>query len=384
MLGMEPTTLTIIESQSVPAGTETSVISSLVVEIICPSCGEICHGNRPPKPIKNQEYTVSDGACFHCQAQNTIKRFQNDSLQVSHVSSILDSNRVSAPLIEPRIALIGLGADLPPNLDLDDIAKRASMLQEKFDFRHEDTLNRLGEPDIDPETYSVRKLLSSLFTFPESTYVIGITNKRIERKGFSMEILEQNRGIKAVLSLNEFVSGNNISSISLQKYVTMKLVTILVFVTYVLGLIRQNRIDADELDLLLTKVGESSLDLHHNEVKDCIFDVSPNRKQGTHNCRLCTSCMGKLENSGAGISSLTAFDRLMRDVRKPTIRGSVTSILHQPMLSFLFGGLIISALVNLGTSLIPADKQEAVFLGLLACSVMMVFGQYMVDWRKSL
>ena len=136
-----------------------------LTKLACPSCGQICNGNLPSRPDLNEKPSESDGACLHCKAKFTIRRYSNNSTQIIAITSMLNSNIDINPSIDGfQVALISLGANMPTSLQLDRIAKRASKIQRTYKFTYIDSIKGIGEPDCQQEILIQGKNWSPCFT----------------------------------------------------------------------------------------------------------------------------------------------------------------------------------------------------------------------------
>ena len=169
---------------------------------------------------------------------------------------------------------------------------------------------------------------------------------------------------------------------SLEDFVLTSIVSIIVFVEYFKNLARQDKISISEIEQIINSPGENRLDLYHKENRGCIFDLPENDEivsfYSLENYRLCTACQAKLESTSLGTTVIASAQKILASIRKPTLLKSFLSILNNPLLSFIFGGLIIAVVVNILTTLVQSYAWLIiVIMGISA--LIMIFGKYFID-----
>lgn len=99
--------------------------------------------------------------------------------------------------------------------------------------------------------------------------------------------------------------------------------------------------------------------LFHKDPRGCLFDFAGIKQQKVaklSRCSICDPCLGNLARKNLNRKVTTFATSLLNHIRKPTFKKALHTCVATPGLSFVYGGLVISAAVNLLSSVIMADN----------------------------
>jgi len=133
--------------------------------------------------------------------------------------------------------------------------------------------------------------------------------------------------------------------------------------------------------------------LFHNDTRGCLFDYCWNKLDivaGLHCCWIDDICRGNMVEANISYSLIKDIENLLGKIRTPTLLDSFISALKRPFFSFIFGGVVIGALVNILSTVVlngSNNPHDYYVLGsLLSLALLMITGNYiwMLNKRKSL
>ncbi|HKR13471.1 MAG TPA: hypothetical protein VJT15_15510 [Pyrinomonadaceae bacterium] len=101
--------------------------------------------------------------------------------------------------------------------------------------------------------------------------------------------------------------------------------------------------------------GKQWYDLFHQDPRGCIFDFVGVKSQKIGkliNFSLCEGCLGVLVQSNVSADVLTSIRRILESVVRPSIRKAISECVTKPGWSFIYGGIVLGSVVNLGATLL--------------------------------
>lgn len=115
--------------------------------------------------------------------------------------------------------------------------------------------------------------------------------------------------------------------------------------------------------------------LFHQDPRGCIFDFGGVKSQIVAkliSCKICIDCEGKLSNKNIHENIINYTKILLRRIKKPTLMKAFHMSINLPILSFIYGGLVIGTVVNVFSSLIINESptyQQIVLLTILVITI---------------
>jgi len=95
-------------------------------------------------------------------------------------------------------------------------------------------------------------------------------------------------------------------------------------------------------------------DLFHQDTRGCIFDFVAHKPDKIHKLKIGQIdpiCKGKLVEANVPESVVTAVERIIKRIQRPSFIGSLIQGLSKPLFSFVFGGVFIGLIINTLSSL---------------------------------
>lgn len=355
---------------------------SSIRAIVCPSCGLVCLCNTPPAPIGNEVDSRSDAACSHCKRLLTVIRYRDkDDLKVI-LADIADTS-VRAPVSvsgSKEVHLVILGANFPEDVSIKHVATRLNRMQSALKFHDSDLVLGIGEPNQKDGSYSPDTLFNHLKS-SEHRYTIGITNLKMEKSPFFIR-LNGSSPPNIIVSLKNLPVAR--TKKAQEERMLSGLAAGILYSSYVESL-QIRGVDKKVVDEILARPGDHALDLFHKEPRGCVFDFRDTESMvdgAPASYRLCTPCIGKVQQASVPNSILQAGLRIFKVVRTPTLQKSFFSIFDDPVLSFFFGGLLIGLLINIITEFLTGMRDFFLYI-IVALVVIFILAKYAYDYQKS-
>lgn len=131
-------------------------------------------------------------------------------------------------------------------------------------------------------------------------------------------------------------------------------------------------------------------ELFHKDTRGCIFDfvgIKSQKVAKLNTCQICESCRGKLYSSHLNNQIIKAFEKVLLKIKRPSFIKSIMQCILSPIVSFVYGGIVIGTVINLLSSFIMADNEVSYFQKtslMILSSLIVVFPLfiYTVDWIK--
>lgn len=361
-------------------------VTSWVCEVVCPNCGKKCYGNLPPRPGLRMKLPTSDAACKHCGARIRIRRHRNGDPEIILPDSTATySQPVQLSSAQIPVGLVAIGSALPKALDLHKVARKLTKAQDTFEFWYVEWIEYIGNPDLKPNLYEADRLLCHLRTETSVRYLLGVTAAGIIQHFHAVELNDREKPAKVILSLSGSLDTCSRARRNEEECLIIGIVASILYASYLQALMQHGGKDKEQIEKMLSDPGTYSDDLYHQEVRGCLFDVPEGGYAGhaaLAKCRICTSCASKLREVSVGTSILATADEILRGIRKPTISKTINSIFSDPVLSFLFGGLFGSFLVNLLSSMFESIRNYAIPIVLLLLAAFILV-KYVYDLLQS-
>lgn len=264
-----------------------------------------------------------------------------------------------------KITMFELG--YTSDLDLKRVAKFINS-SKAFSAVVDESIQNIGSPDLQNIGYSVAHLSKFFRAIEDRDHLqFGIVSAPIELNYFSHTIGHSDIIVSLYLS-DELCDKADITK---EQYIAYTI-------------LRQGM-------WALYSTAEETQDkntLFHNETRGCLFDYcwhKPDILAGLQKCSIDDICKGKLAGANIPQSVVRDIEKLLERIRQPTLLSSFVSGLHRPIFSFVFGGLVISVLVNIFSTIILDDSNNPrgyyVLGALLSVALLMVVGNYI--WMLS-
>jgi hypothetical protein len=356
---------------------------SSIVRVVCPNCGRFCVANVPAQP--DNGHSRSDSACLCCRGHLVVLRYTNGSIEIRRAD--IPEQRPGATLsvgkLGRRVIVMELGTALQYKVNIGKVIARLNKVQDEFEFSQGDAIQTLGNPDLKNNCYSFDKLFGYLTRPAGFDYCVGVTAVCLQEDSFSSVDYED---AKIVMTLQGTREHCTRAVRTPEEYLLLSISAGLLYVQYLRNLVQYKGNALNEVNQIVLSCGEDRRDLYHAEAKACIFHACSKEKGDLGirltACQIGNSCRGKLEDCNVPESSRRAVEQILANIRRPTPVKSFISILKDPILDFIFGGLFISLFINLLSSCISSklvNSQSLIAGSLVILMLLMVAGKFLWD-----
>lgn len=255
------------------------------------------------------------------------------------------------------------------DIDLNRIVRLVSISPEIIKVRISDPIPNLGDPDIHGLGYSDECLFSLFPRRGENVIRAGIILAPIQGNFFT----RTKNYDSIIISLFQRQEICNEAGRTLEESIALALTTEIL-----------------SLQFLACKSEASYLDLFHQDTRGCIFDFVGHKPDMVYKLRAAqidTICKGKLVEANVPETIVKTTEQILARIRKPSFLDTFRMGLQNSTFSFFFGGLFVSLVVNLLSSLFLEEFDSAtdfyVLGALLLLIVAMVIGNYVWILHKS-
>ena len=267
-----------------------------------------------------------------------------------------------------KVGLFPIGYN---TININKVCSFFNNAQSVYQFTEATSILDLGNPDIDVYGYSDKKFESIINPhLNDYNFSVIITCAPIEGNYYTRTILD--KIILITLYQSEEVVEKSKRT----------------FEEYLIIAIAQELISFE----FQRVTGKNWDDLFHKDTRGCIFDFVGIKEQKAAkliSCKICDSCRGKLSTSNLNNKILIAFEKVLLRIKKPSILKSTKKCILSPIISFIYGGIVIGAIINLFSSFITSTNQisdKQLFLLIAIASLIFLFPTviYITDWIKYL
>jgi len=236
-----------------------------------------------------------------------------------------------------RVELIPLG-QISADLDLHELVRVANKIQHYFYFALGDTVETLGRPGEHAE-YPFDHLVGLLKAWNqrESKIVrVGVLDDQLDHDELFSGIDRELRYI--IVSTNDVEEIPRRSSKTLTAYVLLEIAAQLLTIEYR----RVTRLSCSPVECAAP---------WHEETRSCLFDWSEKRQHTAKKLlkapHLCLQCQADLSQANVPGSVRQACLEMVRAAVRPRFKAIARDVATDPLVRFLFGGFVLSALTNL-------------------------------------
>lgn len=243
-----------------------------------------------------------------------------------------------------------------------------------YTFEHCAAVSNLGPPDLFGYGYGDNNLLQIIAPHRQKYDVCAILTSVPIQDNYFTRTKDGNVIISTTYQANDLLAQSNKTP---EQYAALAVCQELVSFEFQRG------------------TGKTWKDLFHSDPRGCLFDFAGIKAQKLGkliNCTICDNCRGKLSEIGIDQRVLSFASELLTRIRKPSFARALKLCITAPYLSFLYGGIVIGAAVNVLSALILVStvtaSQKVVALGLIsaivACPLFVYVALHVADLRRRL
>ena len=256
-----------------------------------------------------------------------------------------------------EIRLFGLG--YIGDVNLNKVADLINVSPRVMQASVEDAIPNIGSPDIYGIGYSDARLISLYPAARKGTIRVGIILTPIQENFYTRSFYPD----AIILSLFQSEELCEKAGRTPEEYIAISLLLM-----HVLWLeFKARRLDAEYEDLL------------HTDTRGCLFDFAIHKPDKIHKLRtgqICLRCKAKLAEANVPASLIENAEKMFERIRKPSLLTSLATGLRNPIFSFVLGGIVLGAIINVVSSFALGELDTIsdyyVLLGLLGLAVIMV------------
>lgn len=221
--------------------------------------------------------------------------------------------------------------------DLERLCRVLNAIRSPYQFEHCTAIANVGNPDLYGFAYSLKAFSDLLGPYRDHYNVcVALTSVPIEDNFFTRTIPHS----LIVATFHQADEMVKTSGRTREEYAAMAICQELVSFEF-------QRVTGLDWD-----------DLFHPDPRGCLFDFAGIKTQKIAKlteCSICDACIGKLSSTNVDQRVVQFATALLARIRKPSLAKALRMCVTGPSLSFVYGGLVIGAAVNLFTSVIMND-----------------------------
>lgn len=242
--------------------------------------------------------------------------------------------------------------------DISYLCRLLNRTQTHFHFENATAISNMGDPDLRGYGYSNDALVALLKPHMANYEVCVVTTSVPIEDNYFTQTVGQELIISTSYEADELVSS---SKRTLEEYIALAICQELVSFEF-------QRV-----------TGKHWRELFHQDTRGCIFDFAGLKEQKIAkliSCRICPESRGQLHSARIDQNVLAAVESILAMIRRPSIRKAWRKCLCSPGLSFVYGGVIVSNVVNLFSAIVmnqgTVSRSQRVFIILLFLPVILV------------